>query len=315
MLMQGTREIVLVCMKKKISHYILGGILGEGSFGKVKEAFDVRGQKLCAIKIIKKRSLQKIPGGEESVEKEVEVLRKINHINCIHLFDFFQDDEKGKLYIVCERVDGGSISQLCERAPNKRLPLIQARNLFFQLLSAMEYLHGIKIIHRDLKPDNMLLTANGILKVSDFGSALQLDKDYSLPFATKCKGSPAFLPPEIISKKEYVLSGPKIDIWASGITLYIMCIGAFPFEGSSVCSLFENIANSQYTVPSWVDPELTHLIRSILCKDYEKRPSIQEIRQHPWMTNKLKKEKIVPLKINSTALKHYEHQNCSCIIV
>jgi serine/threonine protein kinase len=63
----------------------------------VKEGFDTQLHRLCAIKIIKKRSLQKIPGGEESVEKEVEVLKKLHHENCIHLFDFFQDEEKGKL--------------------------------------------------------------------------------------------------------------------------------------------------------------------------------------------------------------------------
>jgi len=75
--------------QKKVKHYILGGALGEGSFGKVKEAVDTRTHRLSAVKIIKKRSIQKIPGGEESVEREVEMLRKVNHINCITLYDFF----------------------------------------------------------------------------------------------------------------------------------------------------------------------------------------------------------------------------------
>lgn len=302
--------------EKKLNQYVLGGVLGQGSYGKVKEAFDSRTHRLCAIKIIDKRNLEKFPDGEESVEKEVEVLRRLHHINCIHLFEFFKDDEKEKWFIVTERVGGGSVHQLCERAPSKRLPLNQARNLFLQLLDAMEYLHGMKIIHRDLKPDNMLLTTDGILKVSDFGSALQLDKGFSLPGAAKCKGSPAFQPPEIISKDVcHGASGTKIDIWQAGVTLYIMCIGSFPFEGSSLTCLFQNIANAHYSLPSWVDSSLTELISCLLCKDYNQRSTIEEIRRHPWMSAKLKKEKPVPLPIIPTSFKKREQQNCSCLIM
>jgi len=299
---------------KRVNQYVLGGLLGEGSFGKVKEAFDTRNRKPCAIKIINKRSIQKIDGGVESVEREVEMLRKVNHQNCISLYDFFQDDEKGKLYIICERVGGGSIHDLCERAPDKRLPLAQARNLFEQLLDAMEYLHSLKIVHRDLKPDNMLLTIEGVLKVSDFGSALQFDKEYSAPMP-KCKGSPAFQPPEIISVTDHAFSGPKIDIWSSGVTLYIMCIGTFPFEGASVSALFSNISDAQYNLPSWVDVSLCNLIRSILTKDRRKRASIEEIRKHPWMSAKLKKEKFVSLSIIPTAFDDKEPKTCSCTLL
>jgi len=300
--------------QKHVKSYILGELLGQGSFGKVKEAFDPRTRRLCAIKIIKKRCLQKVPDGEESIEREVSILKKLNHINCIQLYDFFVEEEKQKLYIICERVGGGSLQQLCERAPNKRLPFIQARKLFNQLLDAMEYLHSLKIIHRDLKPDNMLLSVDGTLKVSDFGAALQIDKDnIAPPGAAKCKGSPAFQPPEIISEKEHIFSGSKIDIWSAGITFYIMCIGAFPFEGSSVSALFENISNGKYTIPSWVDSNLCHLIQSILEKDYRKRFTIEEIRRHRWMTSKLKKENFVPVALVPTAFKQDEKQ-CSCII-
>jgi len=301
-------------LHKKVDQYVLGSLLGEGSFGKVKEALDTRTRRLCAIKIINKRSIQKVDGGVESIEREVETLRKINHLNCITLYDFFQDDEKGKLYIVCERVGGGSIHELCERAPDKRLPLAQARNLFEQLLDAMEYLHGLKIVHRDLKPDNMLLTIDGILKVSDFGSAIQFDKEYAGPMP-KCKGSPAFQPPEIISETDHAFSGPKIDIWASGVTLYIMCIGSFPFEGASVSALFRNISNAQYNIPSWVDLALSNLIRSILTKDRRKRASIEEIRKHPWMSAKLKKEKSVSLLIKPTMFDDKELNKCSCTLL
>jgi len=301
--------------QKHVKHYIIGELLGEGSYGKVKEAFDSRSHRLCAIKIIKKKNLQKIPGGEETIEKEVDILRKLQHINCIQLFDFFSDDTNQKLYIVCERVGGGSVQQLCERSPNKRIPLIQARNLFNQLLDAMEYLHQMNIIHRDLKPDNMLLTVDGILKVSDFGAALEMNsKNNQSPGAAKSQGSPAFQPPEIISEKHHAFSGSKIDIWSAGVTLFIMCVGRFPFEGSSITALFENISNGCFNIPSWIDATLADLLHSILNKDYHKRFTIEEIHRHPWMSVKLAKEKPTPITAIPTVFKQVEEHKCCKIL-
>jgi len=204
---------------------------------------------------------------------------------------------------------------LCDRSPDKRVPLIQARDLFSQLLDAMEYLHQMKIIHRDLKPDNMLLTVDGTLKISDFGAALEINRDNNASHgAAKCRGSPAFQPPEIISEKQHAFSGSKIDIWAAGVTLFIMCVGRFPFAGSSVTALLENISNVCFTIPSWVDTILADLIHSILNKEYHKRFTIEEIRRHPWMSAKLIKEKPVPIVAIPTVFKQVDEHKCCKIL-
>jgi len=303
----------IVTREKEVKHYVLGETLGEGSFGKVKEAYDRRNRRLCAIKIVKKQNLNKA-AGEENIQKEVEILRKLHHINCLHLFDFFTNEEKHKVYIVCELASGGSVKQLCDRAPSRRLPLLQARNLFVQLLDAMEYLHSLNIFHRDLKPDNMLLTPDGVLKVSDFGVALFLENNVIPPGSEKCKGSPAFQPPEIIGE-QCIFSGSKIDIWSAGITLYMMCTGTYPFEGTSMRCLFESISQCHYVIPNWIDPSLTDLLHSILNKDYKKRFTIEEIRMHPWMNSRLKKEKFVPIITTPTSFKEEDQQTCGCTIL
>lgn len=297
---------------KKIKHYILGETLGEGSYAKVREALDQRTNKLFAIKIMKKTVLHKIPGGEESVKREIEIQQRINHVNCVSLIDFFADEEKGKLYIVSEYVGGGSLQELCERAPNKRLPLCQARHLFSQLLDALNYLHSINILHRDVKPDNMLLTMEGVLKLSDFGVAI----DFTSKEKPKSNGSPAFQPPEAAAEKGS-LTGPPADIWAAGITLYIMIVGKFPFEGANLYGLFENIASGSYEVPDWMDSVTANLIQRMLEVDHRTRATIQQIREHEWMTAKMKREPFVRMRSSATAFRTTQGSkmfSCKCTI-
>jgi len=310
----------LLCPKQKVvDSYILGEVLGEGSCGKVTEAFNSKTKQLCAMKIIKKRHLHQTPGGEEDVHREVEILASLQHPNCIRLIDHFEDEEKQRVYIVTEYLAGGSVQQLCERSPNKRLSMGQARSLFSQLLDALEYLHSNSIIHRDIKLDNMLLSEDGVLKLSDFGVAARLGELCNAG-DRKCHGSPAFQPPEMLLCKGCGngFSGEKIDIWDSGLALFMMCIGTFPFHGNNVVSLLANIKAAAYTIPSWVDPCLADLLRSILNTNPEKRFSLAQIRAHPWMTMKLKKEKSIPISITPSAFKKERSKmrvDCQCTIV
>jgi len=283
------------CVPKRIKHYMVGNVLGKGSYGKVYEAWDEETQHICAIKVIKKRHLSCIPGGEHNVQSEVEILSRLKHKCIIHLLDHFTDEEK--IYLVFEHGGGGSLKELLERAPNKRLPLVQARKIFEQILDALEYLHTQNIIHRDLKPENMLFTQDGNLKLSDFSVAVEVDK-VCTEADRKCNGTPAFQPPELLTspqKRPCAFFGPKIDIWAAGITLYMMCIGSFPFEWCTVSTLIESISKASYKIPSWVDPTLADLLKGILNKDPMQRLTLQQIKEHPWMMKKLKKEKVVPL--------------------
>lgn len=280
---------------KMVKHYILGETIGEGCFGKVREAVDSKTGRRCAIKILKKRNLKKVPDGEESVKREVEILKKIHHPNCISLVESFTDDEQEKIYIVLDYVSGGSLQGLIERAPEKCLPLSQARSIFKQLISALEYLHSTAIVHSDIKPDNVLLTVDGVVKLSDFGVAQHCECD---ELKSLRNGAPAFQPPEMVSEK---CCGPNADIWAAGITLYIMVVGKFPFEGTNVFSLFENIGSGFYSIPDWLDESLADLIRSMLQVDPTKRISIQQIKNHPWMSAKLKQEQSIPIPPNPTS--------------
>lgn len=276
---------------KTVNQYLLGEVLGKGSYGKVREALDTNTMKTVAIKIITKSQLRKLPGGgEASVRQEIALMKRLKpHPNIVTLIDSFANEEKGKLFIVLDYVGGGTLQDLLNRAPDCCLPLRQAQSYFRDLVRGLQFLHGEGIVHRDIKPGNLMLTLNGSLKISDFGVAELLQSFDDPSYSPKSQGSPAFQPPEVASGAER-FSGVKGDIWAAGITLYYVVTGRYPFEGSTVYTLFENIAKAEYQIPPSLDPDLVELIRGMLHPDKNKRFSLDAISSHKWMLANVESE-------------------------
>jgi carbon catabolite-derepressing protein kinase len=117
------------------------------------------------------------------------------------------------------------------------MPEPRARKFFQQLISGIEYSHGLKIVHRDLKPENVLLDDDLNVKIADFGLSNQIqDGDF---LKTSC-GSPNYAAPEVIRGGLY--TGPEIDVWSAGVILYVMICGRLPFEDDDVQTLFRKIS-------------------------------------------------------------------------
>ncbi|XP_057986998.1 serine/threonine-protein kinase SAPK1-like isoform X2 [Hevea brasiliensis] len=169
----------------------------------------------------------------------------------------------------------------------------EARFFFQQLISGVSYCHSMQVCHRDLKLENTLLDASAAprVKICDFGYSKSA-VFHSQPKSTV--GTPAYVAPEILSRKEY--DGKVADVWSCGVTLYVMLVGAYPFEDPDDPKNFRKtigrILSVHSAIPDHVQVSIDcrHLLSRIFVANPEKRITIPEIKNHPWFLKNLPME-------------------------
>uniref|UniRef100_A0A0K2TWJ6 non-specific serine/threonine protein kinase n=1 Tax=Lepeophtheirus salmonis TaxID=72036 RepID=A0A0K2TWJ6_LEPSM len=291
-----SRDIVYEPKRKKCKYlgkYLMGDLLGEGSYAKVKEVMDTETLFRRAVKIMKRKKLRKIPHGEANVEREIRLLRGLQHHNVMRLIDVFYNEEKGKIYMILEYCIA-VLKDMLESSPSKKFPPSQAHEYFIQLATGLEYLHSQRVVHKDIKPGNLLLNTSGVLKIADFGVAecLDLFEDPCKAQLKQSQGTPAFQSPEIANGLEY-FPAYKVDVWSAGVTLFNFVTGQYPFEGETIFRLFEAIGKGIFEFPldgAGLDYKLKDLISAMLTKDVHNRLSVSQILNHDWV-----KKKHIPL--------------------
>ncbi|KAG6738215.1 hypothetical protein POTOM_057823 [Populus tomentosa] len=199
------------------------------------------------------------------------------------------------LAIVMEYAAGG---ELFERICNAgRFSEDEARYFFQQLISGVNYCHNMQICHRDLKLENTLLDGSPAprLKICDFGYS-KSSLLHSRPKSTV--GTPAYIAPEVLSRREY--DGKLADVWSCGVTLYVMLVGAYPFEDQDDPRNFrktiQKIMAVQYKIPDYVhvSQACRNLLSRIFVANSSRRISLSDIKSHPWFLKNLPKELTEP---------------------
>lgn len=255
--------------------------IGSGNFGVAKLLRDKKTRELVAVKFIERG--RRI---DENVQREIINHRALRHPNIIRFKEVFLTPTH--LAIVMEYAAGG---ELFERICNAgRFSEDEARYFFQQLISGVSYIHGMEICHRDLKLENTLLDGSPApqLKICDFGYS-KSSVLHSQPKSTV--GTPAYIAPEVLSRKEY--DGKTADVWSCGVTLYVMLVGAYPFEDPADPKNFRKtigrILSVQYSIPDYVriSNECRHLLSHIFVASPAKRITIAEIKTHQWFLKNL----------------------------
>jgi len=266
-------------IKKQIKDvYDIGPEIGKGGFSVVHKATNKTSHENVAIKIIHKNQ------SEEELrllQREIDIMRKLNHKNIIALFEVY--DEPEHIYLVMELVLGGELfDQIVSRGTYTER---DAAGVVQQILEAVEYMHSNGIAHRDLKPENLLCSGpdNAVIKVTDFG----LSKDFGTATLQTSCGTPDYVAPEVLKGQPYDNS---VDIWSIGVITYILLCGFPPFYGTNDQQIFEKILKGEYDFPSpdWdnISVEAKNFIKAILILDQTKRPTANECLETPWIQSK-----------------------------
>ncbi|CAA0406316.1 unnamed protein product [Arabidopsis thaliana] len=275
--MDGSSEKTTNKLVSILPNYRIGKTLGHGSFAKVKLALHVATGHKVAIKILNRSKIKNM-GIEIKVQREIKILRFLMHPHIIRQYEVIETPTD--IYVVMEYVKSGELfDYIVEKG---KLQEDEARHLFQQIISGVEYCHRNMIVHRDLKPENVLLDSQCNIKIVDFGLSNVMHDGHFLK--TSC-GSPNYAAPEVISGKPYC--GPDVDIWSCGVILYALLCGTLPFDDENIPNLFDKIKRGMYTLPNHLSHFARDLIPRMLMVDPTMRISITEIRQHPWFNNHL----------------------------
>jgi len=207
--------------------------LGHGGMGAVFEVLDHSlNKETVALKLLYPHHVQ-----DEITfarfRNEVTVARKLSHPNIVRIYDFGEDGN-GAVYLTMEYVEGKSLSQYIYAPRHERLAFAEVLTLLEGVIEGMESAHKAGVIHRDLKPDNILISKNGEVKITDFGLARCLGDNNGFTKSGEAVGTPFYMSPEQIRGAD---TDTRADIYALGIIAYEVACGQRPFQDDQYLQL------------------------------------------------------------------------------
>jgi serine/threonine protein kinase len=252
---------------QKINKYRLEEKLGEGGMGVVYKAWDEALERWVALKMLHP-TLAEDEKFLKRFRAEARALAKLENPHIVTVFDL-QETESG-LCIVMQYVEGAN---LATRLQNRPLPLEAALPIIKQVLTALCHAHQVGVIHRDIKPSNVMLTAQELVKITDFGMA-KIHAGMSLTQSTSTGGTLYYMPPEQLKSLAHV--DQRCDIYSAGMTFYEMLAGRLPLEKQeNLYALSKAIVESKFSSPDHfnaaIPKELSAIVMKAIAKEPEKR--------------------------------------------
>jgi len=237
--------------------------IGEGGMAKVYKAKDHLLNRFVAVKVLK----DEFTKNAEFVEKfkaEAAAAGSISHSNIVNIFDVGSEDNIN--YIIMEYVNGRTLKELIIQ--NGRLDYNRALDFGIQIAKALECAHKNNIIHRDIKPQNILVTDEGFIKVTDFGIA-KATNSVTITNSNKVIGSAHYFSPE--QAKGSFVDG-RTDIYSLGIVLYEMVTGRVPYDAESPVSVALKHLQEPVVPPIYLNSNVPEGLNNLILKAMEKEP-------------------------------------------
>jgi hypothetical protein len=253
---------------EKLGSFRLESVLGSGAMGVVYGGTNEKTGKPAAIKVVSGEIAQRGKVSER-FNREADILKQFRHPNIVRFLAVGR--YQGTSYIAMEFITGGTLEQVIQERGH--LPWLEVVKMGIQICDALHYAHERGVIHRDLKPSNLMVTEAGVIKLTDFGIAKDLDAE-SLTGTGRTLGTAAYMSPEQIRGIPPV--SHKTDLYALGVLFYQMLAGKTPFEGASPvvlmhCHLNEpapRVSSKVEEIPKALD----ELILNLMAKSPPDRP-------------------------------------------
>ena len=269
--------------KDKLSKYEIGEELGKGAYAKVKLATNKLTKEKFAIKIYEKEKLNS-NSKKSCVYKEIQILKKLKHKNIVKLIEVISTETQ--ILIVQELIEGISLREYYnnEIRNQKGISIHKEtifRKIFYQIFSAMDYLHKHNMAHRDIKLENILIKDNYEIKIIDFGFGMYNPEKKLQKFFC---GTPNYMPPEIAEKKPYI--GQLADMWSLGILVYKIFCADFPFKGKDEKELYKAIKVGKFSYAKYTPEYARKIIGGLIVLDPNKRMSCEDVLNSEWLKDK-----------------------------
>ena len=269
------------------SNYVRGKSLGKGAYGNVYESRNPTFNNKVAMKIIDKNKIE-LDEINDDIKSEINILKKLSHPNIVKIYEFYESDNC--FYIINEYCKGG---QLYEYLTKNKLTEEQLCVIFYQVFSGLIYLHEHSILHGDLKPENILISSVekdletnedfAWIKIIDFGTAKIFKKQ--IKKGENIEGTLYYIAPEVFSGNIDIYD-EKSDIWSIGIILYRALTRKYPFIGRNEDETISFIIDKDHDCNNELllghSNEIQDLIKKLLKKDPNERPSAKEALNHEW---------------------------------
>jgi len=258
---------------RSVGKYEIVDAIGAGGMGTVYRAFDPTLERMVALKIVHLDRVQEVAPAQlrERFRNEARAVARLNHPAIVTIFDYDDQDPAGA-YIAMEYVQGCALDEYVKQRPE--LHLEDAISAMHQVLGGLAYAHGKDVVHRDVKPSNLLVTRDGLVKITDFGIARIGPR--STTQTGLLVGTPQYMAPE-----QY-MGGPvdhRCDVHAAGTVLYELLTGSPPFTGTSAEIMYK-VCHEVPKPMSSIDASIPNCFDTIVARALEKRPANRYASAH-----------------------------------